>query len=608
MVARHLTTNGEYCISPCTSDRATYNWCYKAGGSWGNCSIDVGYDINGAECTDSCGYGKVSYTWCHIKQSPFWNHCGVITETAATEFTYLGSKCLSPCELDVKTLHNTCYDATNVKRECSYAYGVATDNMICTTTCDTNQIASEKSWYSCRTIEGVWKKCSKFETDQAFYNGHRRTIRKGEDKPIPKFKVEQIDLKVTQTADRTHIYNHVDNLSHRIATFFEWVNRTGINTPFQVTRDRNFNARECMVRWKRGKFSLKSLDKNTQTLETAGTSSGVRLDLQSRYRTEDGTTYLNLQLQANGISRRQNRGYSTTIAEAQVPESVVEDIPRYALKALTESLAKRSAIHVGVFNYAPRALTTTKRPRGPHKGRGAGELLEVVTLENESFDGPQYHDELVETNEWDFDEDDFNDDEQGEQRDLDTKQENTYDVIEFPKSLEESLENHGGSDRSDYSQEKENEEANLANTNFVTTNEPDLNQWDSLRSEIHDNDDYSYNWANEEDENGLNLNDWQTQVSSDNKIYEVVENEDLSHHEFKEISDNFGELSNYNHEYLTDNSVATNEDNGVDDVEPNDVFGEDDFSDFEVSWGHQNDPFDDTSIQEDLGGSINNQW
>ncbi|CAL8067886.1 unnamed protein product [Orchesella dallaii] len=644
VVAQHFTTTGESCVSPCSNVGYTNSWCYKAGGGWGNCSITSGYDINGAECKNSCDYRKYPYSWCYLKKGG-WNYCGQSTVSSLTQYTYLGSKCLTPCVIDGISSTNKCYNATKRKRECSRVPGLSTDNMKCYTKCDTNQVASMKSWYSCRTASDVWSRCSKFETDPNFYHVHRRV-------PGSRayFPVNRIDMALLHTANRENVYEIIDEQGPRSVTFYEAVPRTGLNALYE-SREYHVDATECLRNWRNRSFQVPP-GRNTMRLALGGTeTAGVRLDLQSRYMSQTGVPYLNLQLQINGISRRQNRGRSTSIAEAQVPEELVGRFPGRVVDALYRSMNERYCVHIGCFNY------TEKNQPGPSRRRGTGELLMVAVKENNSENEVSDTHPDFEGNERNFLEYDIDGllrDAQN-QPDLDGQQNILNENEGNPRNSEENeginhnydeneginrnygeneginrnygenesngvkgtQENHGEEFSFNHmemgSSTWENELASGINTNFETPDESTFQEWNSYSGDllVEKGNAYDDQWVNEIDEQAGNTNNiMQNEKGTEDRdmFYGESKNENSLNNIFVENSNDDSESHlNFNYDNLNDDSFGKRPSTKKEGNEFNDNFGGNTFSTSEGTWGNENDHLeDDTFSNEGLEVSMNN--
>ncbi|CAL8068162.1 unnamed protein product [Orchesella dallaii] len=351
VVVQHKTIDGEQCVSACDYLGESYGWCYKAGGSWNKCSPKPYRDINGERCSNTCDYRGETYTWCYLVKGG-WGKCGQQTVSSDTQYTFIGSKCLTPCVMDANgDGKNRCYDATKEKRECSRVAGLATNNLKCFSECDYRggngpPTAYNWCWTSADT-SSQWSTCSNVETDPAEFNVHRRS-------PSRKkvyFPKSRIPLNLTRSGNRDNIVLHRDDQGNRRVLFVERLDREGNNAPYPIRNSEHLQqcAMECLRNWQDRSYFLLE-DANTGTLASGGTtSSGIRLDQQSRY-TQNGVEYLNLQMQVNGL-RRNKRGQSTTIGEVQIERDVARQNPQRVIDALLRSIYELYGVHVRRFEY-----------------------------------------------------------------------------------------------------------------------------------------------------------------------------------------------------------------------------------------------------------------
>ncbi|CAL8067926.1 unnamed protein product [Orchesella dallaii] len=357
---------------------------------------------------------------------------------------------------------------------------------------------------------------------------------------------------------------------------------------------------------------------------------GVRLDLQSRYVSQTGVPYLNLQLQINGISRTQNRGRSTSIAEAQVPEELVGRFPGRVVDALYRSMNERYCVHVGCFNY------TEENQPGPSRRRGAGELLMVAVKENSNENEVSDTHPDFDGKEWNLLEDDIDGLVSGAQNqpDLDGQQNNLNENEGNPRNsyeneginryydenesngVKSTHENHGEefsfNSMEIGSSTWENQLASGTNKIFETPDESIFQDWDILGVDLQDENGNAYDaqGVNGIDEQAGNTNNFmQNEKGTEDRdmVYGETENEYSLNNIFTENSnDDLESLSNFNFDNLSDDSFGKRPSTKKQGNELNDNFGGNTFSTSKDIWGNEKDPLYDVFNSEELDYLMNN--
>ncbi|CAL8068164.1 unnamed protein product [Orchesella dallaii] len=351
-VVQQKTIHGVPCLSACTNGWENYGWCSKVGGSWDYCSPKPFHDIYGSRCASNCDYVGESYSWCYLEEGS-WEKCGQQSVSSNTQYTFIGSKCLTPCVLDASgDGRNRCYDATKEKRECSRHTGLATNNLKCFSECDYRggnhggSVSYDWCWTS-QDLRSHWSTCSNVATDPEEFNVHKRAPTRKKDI----FPKSRIPLNYTKTGSIINIVAHVDDKGNHQVTFMEKLTREGTQAQYPMeTSELAACAKSCLENWRSLNYQVLG-NSNTGQLAISHEklSPGIRLDQQTRY-TENGVEYYNLQMQINGL-RRNKRGQSTTCAEVQIEREVMRTNPQRAIDALLRSLYEKYAVHVKRFGY-----------------------------------------------------------------------------------------------------------------------------------------------------------------------------------------------------------------------------------------------------------------
>lgn len=362
VIGKHRTRTGDYCVSACERAGHAYSWCMTAGGDWDYCSINPGLDVNGRRCADRCDFHGESYTWCTLEVGG-WDYCGTVEVDSETEYTYLGTKCVTPCKVKNNSTDNMCFDASRNERACSRMHGVATNDKECVGTCGHSEFGGKTEhynwcWTDSRKTE--WNYCSAIADDP------RENIRSTPDwwHRRVDFPKEEIRLQLTRSRSLDNVFRFRDEQGNNQITFFEKLARLGASRQYSIRNDEEMLGwfTKCMANWAATNSSISSERGNVRLTEAGTRLKGVRLE-QQRYTDYNGAEYVNLQMQVSGLARRQLGGRSGTIAEVQVPIHVVENNPQEVVTAMTLSLHEGYAVHIGRFNYEYEGNRRTPRNR-----------------------------------------------------------------------------------------------------------------------------------------------------------------------------------------------------------------------------------------------------
>ncbi|XP_037031668.1 uncharacterized protein LOC119071124 [Bradysia coprophila] len=168
----------------------------------------------------------------------------------------------------------------------------------------------------------------------------------------------KIALENTRTKDKKNIEIIGDDTGNKVVTYYEYVDPYKGNEMYSIKNndDMNESVKKCLDSWDNNKGL--SPVAQSGTLASYGfdgpqdRKTGVRIDQQERYSHPiTGEDYVNIQIQVNGISRKENGGRSTTIAEAHVPAKLLETMPNKVIGALTNSMRTGKACHIGQSHY-----------------------------------------------------------------------------------------------------------------------------------------------------------------------------------------------------------------------------------------------------------------
>lgn len=356
IVAKHRTRYGQYCLSTCEKGANTYASCAtKDGGSSDYCSEKPGHDVYGRKCVDTCDYHGEAYTFCHMPDGN-WSYCGTIGFDSEIEFTYLGSKCLSPCRLRENSTEMFCYDATRTEQPCSSVHGVATNNLACTGACGTRGNGGHvQSYQWCRTHPGqeLWSHCSNPEPDHhlmgTWWNKMEYFPKRG------------IRSQFLETGSLENLIRYRDDQGSDKVTIYEKVEH-GRQYSIQNRADMLAWFTECLNKWRAKRYRVFP-QRGTARLADAGSDlRGVRMEQHDWYWDRNRIESINIQMQVRGLTRRQNQWRSIVIAEVHAPVSVVEQEPEHVISALLISLHRGYTVNIARFGY--REYEEGERTRG----------------------------------------------------------------------------------------------------------------------------------------------------------------------------------------------------------------------------------------------------